>query len=159
MADTPSVIQLEKMDFPSPSKYQLQIVSWLGVGIVSTWPSQCLGFVWLEFVQVLCMLSQSLCVNSYLHHPCCVWKTLFVWSPLSPLALTVYLLFRIDPWALRDGFDRDILFRTECSLTAHCPVVDLCVNYYNQVSEGLIYGYIQIPNKYTDLFLVMNVWA
>lgn len=41
----------------TPSRHQLQIASWLVVGIASQFSSQCYNSVWYEPVQVLCLLS------------------------------------------------------------------------------------------------------
>lgn len=60
VADIPNDAPLGKSDFPFPSIYQLQTLSWLGVGCISASPSHCWGFVLFEPMQVLCVLSQSL---------------------------------------------------------------------------------------------------
>lgn len=56
----------------SASSHELTVAPWLGVG-------RCAGLGWLEFAQVLCILSH-------------VWKVLFLCSHLSPSALTFFSL-------------------------------------------------------------------
>lgn len=59
MIPIPSVTLLEKTNFPSPCRHQVQIASWEGLRLVSASLSQCWDLVWFEPVQVL---AQSLCV-------------------------------------------------------------------------------------------------
>lgn len=47
------------------------------------------GPVWLEPVQVLCILPQSLLARSFMWQSCCVWKTPFSWS-LHNICFTVF---------------------------------------------------------------------
>lgn len=75
-----------KVDFPFASGYQMEIASWLGVGSYVHFSLSMLQTVYLEPVQFLCMLLQSLWV--YMHMRC-TWKTL-VWS--SPLSCHLWLL-------------------------------------------------------------------
>lgn len=62
---------LEKMDFffLFVRRYQLQIVSWLGLRPVSTSPSQFWGPIWPEPVGVLCQLplSNFICTSALLY--------------------------------------------------------------------------------------------
>lgn len=78
----PAMLFWGKTDFPFASGDQLQITSRLRLG-----PSQCWNLIWLEPVQVRPPVSVSLL---------CL-KTLFPWSCSSPLALTIFLLFYIEP--------------------------------------------------------------
>lgn len=54
------------------------------MGLLSAFPSPCWGFIWLELVQILYVLSVS--VSSYEYQPCCVWKMLF-WGIIHHLWL------------------------------------------------------------------------
>lgn len=89
--DTP----LEKTDFPFASWNQLQTAFWLGLRPYL--PSQRWDIVWLEPVQVSCVLPQRL--SSYEHQSCHIWKMVFLWTHPSPLVLTIFL--PPLPWALR----------------------------------------------------------
>lgn len=71
MIDIFSVTPVMKTDFPSPGSYQLHIFPKLGWTFVSTSSSPCWHFIWLEHVQVLCVLLQSLWVHIY-NFPECI---------------------------------------------------------------------------------------
>lgn len=60
LVDIPSAIPVEKTDLLSPSSYQLQMTPWLGMGLCPPFAFLVLGFVWIELVQVLCVLSWCL---------------------------------------------------------------------------------------------------
>lgn len=107
MVDIPGASPLKKIHVPSPSSYQSQIVSWLGVESVSTsW-----NFVQLELIQVLYMLScypwVYMCVVPGRH---CFWEVIHqLW-----LFHSFCLLFYIDLWALRGwGVDENVLFMSK----------------------------------------------
>lgn len=59
MVDNFIETSFEKTGFSFLCRYCLQIASWLGVDLVFASPDQGWDFVWLEPVQVLCVLSQS----------------------------------------------------------------------------------------------------
>lgn len=83
----PPSLHWRTLTLPSPRSCQLQIASWFESR--TSWPlffHSAMIFVWLDFVQVLCTLSQSL--NSYVRMHFCVWKTLFPWSHPPLLALS-----------------------------------------------------------------------
>lgn len=49
----------------------------------------------LEHVQILCMLPVS--VSEYLYRSGCIWKTLFPWHNIAPLAPRIFHhLFHLD---------------------------------------------------------------
>lgn len=80
----------EENSLPSSSSYQLQRTFWLGWVFVSTPLSRCWGKVCIELVQILCvavLVSES----SFVIHPCCVWKVIFLKSHSSPLSLKIFL--------------------------------------------------------------------
>lgn len=86
---------------------------------MSTSSSQCWDPIGLELVQALCVLPQSL--NSRVHQSCCVWRTLFPWCHLPPLALMTSLLpFPHRSLCPKGGDDEGISFRTECSTDTLC---------------------------------------
>lgn len=80
-------------------------------------------------------------LSLYVYHPCCVWKTLS-WG--SFITYSSYnLFFCTDLWTLRKGFNKDILLRTQCSITsqsAHRPVVGLCVSHHLLQKEASLRG-------------------
>lgn len=59
------------------------------MGALAHFPISVWELHWLELVQPLCVLLQSLRVH--IVAVCCVWKTLFPQSHLSPLVLTAFL--------------------------------------------------------------------
>lgn len=83
-----SVITLKKTHFHSPSIYQLQIVSWLRVGVCAHFLLSLEEFHLATLVQVLCMLS-VLSVCSYVHQSCKVSKMLFSYIHTQLLALKI----------------------------------------------------------------------
>lgn len=94
------------------------MIFWLELMPTSTsqhWDPICLGPA-----QALCGL---LCLNSHVCQSCCICKTFLV-SSIS--GIHTLCLFHTVPWTLRRG----VPFRTvhsKVSLSAHCPVVGLCV--------------------------------
>jgi hypothetical protein len=70
LVDKPSYILLEKIDCLFTSKYQLEIVSRLGIGACVCFPSQGWDLILLRPVQALCLLSQS--VSPYVYQSHCV---------------------------------------------------------------------------------------
>lgn len=114
LSDTP----LEKADFPFPSRYQLPIASWLGMGF--------------------CLVSTCAGRSGRYRHSLCVFLCAPVLLCLDDCFLTVIhhlcvlqyfcLLLQKDPWVLGEGFDKDIS-RVEhlkvCDLLC-CPIVGLC---------------------------------
>lgn len=67
-----------------------------------TSPPLCWDFVWLELIQALCMLSQSLGIHVFwpvVSGRCCFLEDIHnLW-----LLLSFHFLFHIDPWSLRGG--------------------------------------------------------
>ena len=86
--------------------------SFLDRDSVSTSPFAC-DTVWLEFQQVMCMLSQFL--NSYVHLLWCVWNILFLWScsPLSDFIIFPLLVYISEPWVEWRWETSDMPFRAE----------------------------------------------
>lgn len=118
--DLPSDTPLGKL-IPFASRYQLQIASWLGLGLHVYFAPSLLGScpAW-TYTDVVC--ATSLC-ESIFHQPHCVWKTVSVKSCMA-LALAVFLppLHR----ASRGGFNKDIPLRSKSprvSRSAHCLVM------------------------------------
>lgn len=78
--------------------------------------------IWLEPVQVLWVLAQSLWVCMYIRPVvsgryclnCLLGIIHYLW-----LLKSFCFLFHIDFWALSGGFDEDILFWTKCSKVSH----------------------------------------
>lgn len=106
--------------FSLPSRYQLQISSWSGVGLGDHLPFLLLGFclVWI-CAGLVCADTVPVC--SCLSIPLCL-------EDLYPPPIRHHPFFHIDPWALREGLDDDIPFRTvwpKISLSVDCPVVGL----------------------------------
>lgn len=87
--------------FPFPSKFQLQIVSWLGVDPVPASPSQCWGLCGLNLCRS-CVRRHSLCAFT------CAASLLFLADAVS-LALTI-LPFSSSTQIPepREGFNKDI---------------------------------------------------
>lgn len=69
------------------------LIFFLSEQLSITIASQCLllFLVWFEPLQVLCMISVS--VSSNVYKSCWILKTLFTWSHLPYLALTIFLLY------------------------------------------------------------------
>lgn len=53
-------------------------------------PSPCWNLVWFKLAHVLCIVITTV-VNACVQLPCCVQKTLFPWSHLLPLNITLFL--------------------------------------------------------------------
>lgn len=72
------------------SRYQVQIASWLRMGLCIHCPSSrlwfCLFWTCTGFIYVWCL---SWFLSSYYLQPSCVWKMLFSWSHSPGLDLTV----------------------------------------------------------------------
>lgn len=91
-----------KLIFPSASKYQLYMISWLGVGPHVHFPALVLGPFWFEAVQVLCIQPLSLWVHMCIHLVVC--RRQFHWSLPSLLVLTIFTFPPwLDPQVLREG--------------------------------------------------------
>ena len=79
----------------------------------------CWGFIWLELMHVLSVLSQ---LSSYVHLPCCLWKMLCLWGSwrlftynISELPNIVYFhLFTI--WITLKTFFLFLFFQDRVSL-------------------------------------------
>lgn len=115
MVDIPSDTPLENVVFFS--RYQLQIVYQLGIGICVQVLLFVWDFVWIETVPVLCVS-----VSSYLYQPICVWMTLFPCvSQPPPLALKIFLPHLPHRYLRLEGRNviKDILFISECSKVSH----------------------------------------
>lgn len=81
---------LEKSLFPLSKSYQLGMASWLGWDFMSRLPPPCWGFVWLELVRVLWMLSLSLWFQRWpiVSGKCCFLKvihSLWISCPFWPV--------------------------------------------------------------------------
>lgn len=100
--DTTRENPLKKTFFPFISWHQLQIISWLGMGIVSLPPLNGRPLS-LKPIQVLCMLLQSMwvymCLCPVMFGRYCFLRVVY------HLCLLKYFcfLFCLDPWALRAG--------------------------------------------------------
>lgn len=96
-SDTP----LEKTEFPSPTAANCKQASWLGVGLLFS-----ADFVWLETVQVLCLLSKllwvsvSISLHEYGRH--CLLGVIYHLRPSKSFCLTI----PYRSWALREEFDK-----------------------------------------------------
>lgn len=107
--------------FPFASRYQLQIASWLGLGLhVYFAPSLLRSCLAWTYTEVVC--ATSLCEFIF-HQPHCVWKTVSVKSCMA-LALTVFQppLHRTS----KGGFNKDNPLRSKSSRvsrSAHCLVM------------------------------------
>lgn len=127
---------LKKLDSPSPGSYPFPLAPQLRVGLHASFPSPCWDFIWLELVQVLCVLSQLLWVHMCNCLPWYIRKTLFhCGHPLS-LALTVFLLTLAQlPLSLgRRGWDTDVPFRVKHSEVFYSLYLDqlwVSVNHHN----------------------------
>lgn len=80
---------------------------------MSTSISQCWDFIWLDILQVFCIMAQSLWVsmhtNPYMSGSVlCVIHLVWLLQSFSFL-----FLYALEPWG--EGFDGDILLKTECS--------------------------------------------
>lgn len=105
---------LEETDFPFAGRYQLQITCRLGAGPCSLSPFSagilaCLS-LYRHFTDLLCAATIS--VSSCVYRCCCIWKTRFPWNHPPPLALTIFPLLLNRSWALREGADEGIPFKT-----------------------------------------------
>lgn len=114
MVNLVGVVLLEKTDFLSASNYQLPTVPYSRVRLCAHHLSSCWNFAWLELMQILCMLPQSL------------WLMQHCWLLLSSCPL-----FCHDPWTW--GWVGVIL--TEHSMVFYYSryfgqLWGLCVNHY-----------------------------
>ena len=100
---------------------------------MSIFPSLCWNLLWLDSAGVVRAITGS--VSSHVHQSWCIWKRLFPWCPLPSLTLTI-LLASLTQESL--SFEGRGLIKTShpglsapsLSLSAHCPLVGLCVNFY-----------------------------
>jgi hypothetical protein len=70
--------------------------------------------------------------NLHVHHPSCVWKTLFPWSRLPPLLLqssSSSSIEILEPWG-ESGLMKTSHLGMSASRSAHCSIVNLFVNFY-----------------------------
>ena len=74
---------IEKTGFPSPSSYQSQTATWLGVGLCGHFPSSMLGF-YLTCASADLMSDVTVSVRLYVHQLCWVWRTMLSWSQPPP---------------------------------------------------------------------------
>lgn len=102
VVDMPSDTPLKKANFPSPSKYQLQIVAWLWMGLCVHFLVSVLGFCLVWTCVGLCMyqpLRVHMCINPSVFGWCCFWRVIcHLWS-LEAFCF----LFRIACWTWREG--------------------------------------------------------
>ena len=117
MNDIPRDIQLEKTGYSSPSKYQMQLLFWLGIEVY---------LLPLPSTRILSGL------NLWQSHTCCRSQYEFICASLlryleeaislesvTRLELGCFhLFFHVDPWPLQ-GFDANIPCRTECSKVSY----------------------------------------
>lgn len=82
-----------------PNINQLLIASQLKVELMPTTPISWCYYIWLEFTQILCILSLWV----HVHLPYCVWKTLFPWSHPPPHFLHC-LSAGVSGWAVNLSF-------------------------------------------------------
>lgn len=130
----PIVTSFEENWFLSPRSYQLQKASCLGMGLCIYLPFSILPFCSLQtctqFYHGLCeLMCPSALVVSGKCFPGDIQQLWFLKSYL--------LCLLTDPWTLRKGeWYNNILFRNEnfqrFLLSTHCPVVDLCINYFKK---------------------------
>lgn len=78
----------------SPSSYQKPIPTQLMLGVTTYFPLSMLGFclVWACTTIVYAVKSPW-----HVHLSCCLQKTLFLWSHITPLALIIFFSFPL-PW-------------------------------------------------------------
>lgn len=115
-------------------------------------------FAWIEFAQVLSMLPQLpwVCVLLLWN----VQKTPFVYSHLSPMAPTFFLLpLHNDAWALWYVCDTNLFFRDEHSLVCNSlHLSQLWVNtiYYNRNLLGWVLIYMH-SDDLNDWFSSLSI--
>lgn len=90
MVNVHSETPLEKANFSFASRYELQIVSWLGIEAHIYSP---LLVLWHHLTWTCAGLMHVVIVSvcSYIHQFCCVLKMLISWSHMSPLAHIIFL--------------------------------------------------------------------
>lgn len=106
---------LRKTNFSFVGGCQWEITSQLGVRVRVPFLFHCRNPIWCRPVYAA-TACESVCALV-----CCVEGDLFPWCLLSPLILPLFLppLPQGFPELWRDGFDKDIPFRIECSRGFH----------------------------------------
>lgn len=110
---------IEENSFSLSCRYQLEIASWLGVGPHVYFLFAGLGFcvIWIcaglvlavtvsELISALVLLCAEEAFLGVIHY---LWILYYFW-----------LLFYIDLLVLREGLNKDILFRTKSSKVSFC---------------------------------------
>lgn len=90
--------------FPFSSRLQLQVASWLGVGLYVYFNLSVRDLVWFEPVQVSCVLSHPLCVHTCICPVVSAWCSFLGAFHHLCLLHFLHLLFHTDHWSLREGF-------------------------------------------------------
>lgn len=107
-SDTP----LEKTDL-SLSQWISIANGFLGVSLCVHFPLSVLDGICLIWTITGLLYSVIIPVSSYAYQYCCVWKILFSPPPFLSIFSAFPSLLISEPW--REGFDKDMPLKTECS--------------------------------------------